>query len=108
MQTTIVETARIRLAARASEADLIAASGRFQTAFLDAQPGFLRRELLKLGEGDYLDLVHWADRQSADAVMELAMNSDPCRAYFALMEMDAHDMGAGVQHYALLASYGSV
>lgn len=107
MQTTIVETARIRLASGASETELIAASDRFQTAFLDAQPGFLRRELLKLGEGDYLDLVHWADRQAADAVLELAMNSAPCRAYFALMEMDATDMGAGVQHFAVLASYGS-
>ena len=108
MQTQIVETARIRLRTGASESDLIAASGRFQTAFLDAQPGFLRRELLKLGEGDYLDLVHWSDRQAADAVMEVAMNSDDCRAYFALMDMDANEVGTGVQHYTSLASYGSI
>jgi hypothetical protein len=108
MQTTIVETARIRLRDGATEADLIAASDRFQGAFLNGQPGFLRRELLKLDDSDFLDLVHWADRQAADRVMEAAMASDQCRAYFALMDMDAADPGAGVRHYASLAVYGSL
>jgi hypothetical protein len=108
MQTPIVETARIRLRDGATEADLIAASDRFQQSFLDAQPGFLRRELLKLDEGDYLDLVHWSDRRAADAVMDIAMNSDQCRAYFALMDMETDQAGAGVQHYASLATYGSM
>jgi hypothetical protein len=40
--------------------------------------------------------------------MEAAMASDQCRAYFALMDMDAADPGAGVRHYASLAVYGSL
>ena len=40
MQNPVVETARIRLREGVSEAELIAASNHFQTAFLDAQPGF--------------------------------------------------------------------
>lgn len=108
MQTRIVETARIRLRAGVSESDLVAASDRFQSAFLDAQPGFLRRELLRLDDREYLDLVHWTDQEAADAVMERAMTSNQCRAYFALMETGTADIGAGVRHYASLAAYGSV
>lgn len=107
MQTLTVETARIRLRADAREADLIAASDRFQTAFLDQQPGFRRRELLRLGDRDYLDLVHWTDRAAADAAMVRAMTSPDCRAYFALMDMDAPDSGAGVSFHDSLALYGT-
>jgi heme-degrading monooxygenase HmoA len=108
MHKTIVETARIRLREGVTETDLVTASDRFQEAFLDAQPGFLRRELLRLDDREFLDLVHWRDRQAADAVMERAMNSDHCRAYFALMEMETADAGDGVRHYASLATYGSL
>jgi heme-degrading monooxygenase HmoA len=108
MPQNIVETARIRLRPGASEAELIAASDRFQKAFLDAQPGFVRRELLRLDDREFLDLVHWRDRAAADAVMERAMDSEHCRAYFALMEMGTAEVGEGVRHYASLATYGSL
>lgn len=108
MPNTIVEMARIRLREGVSEAELVAASDRFQKAFLDSQPGFLRRELLRLDEREFLDLVHWRDRDAADAVMERAMNFDHCRAYFALMDMDKAEVGGGVRHYASLATYGSI
>ncbi len=107
MSQTIVETARITLAPGRSEADLLAASAAFQSAFLDGRPGFLRRELLKAGEGAYLDLVHWQSQAAADAVMAEAMTSEACGAYFAVMDMGAADPTAGVAHYASLATYGA-
>ena len=107
MQNPVVETARIRLREGVSEAELIAASNRFQAAFLDSQPGFLRRELLRLDGRDYLDLVHWRDRAAADAVMERAMSSTDCHAYFAVMDLGTGDPAEGVRHYASLATYGA-
>lgn len=107
MSRPVVETARITLAPGRSEADLIAASAAFQTAFLDAQPGFLRRELLKLDDRRFLDLVHWDSRAAADAVMAAAMASEACHAYFAVMDMGSGDPAEGVEHYASLATYGA-
>jgi len=34
--------------------------------------GFLRRELLKHGYGEYADLVHWRDQAAAEAIMATA------------------------------------
>jgi hypothetical protein len=102
---TTVETARIRLHDSATEADLIAASHRFQQEFLSAFPGFLRRELLHAGGRDYLDLVHWASPEAAGAVMEAARQSPACAAYFAVMDMGDGDPTAGVAHYRSLAVY---
>lgn len=103
--TMIVETARIRLRDGAGEADLVRASDRFQQEFLDRQPGFVRRELLRLDARTYLDLIHWRDRAAADAVMALAMQSDACLRYFSVMDMSAADDRDAVSHYAVLACY---
>ncbi len=102
---TTVETARIRLLDSATEADLIAASDRFQAEFLSTFPGFLRRELMHAGGHDYLDLIHWATPEAAQAVMEAAKQSPACAAYFAVMDMGNGDLTAGVAHYRSLAVY---
>lgn len=103
---TTVETARIRLHANATETDLIAASDRFQTEFLSTYPGFLRRELMHAGGRDYLDLIHWASPEAAHSVMEAAMKSPACAAYFAVMDMGDGDPTAAVAHYRSIAVYG--
>src|SRR5882672_25390 len=54
----------------ASEADLLVASERFQRDFLDKRPGFIRRELLRLDDRNYLDLVHWRNAADATSVLQ--------------------------------------
>lgn len=102
--SAIIEWASFRLADGRSEADLIAASDTFQEAFLQRQPGFLRRELLRTPDG-YADLVHWRSEAEADAVMKVAMESPACLAYFAVMAAVA-DPAAGVSHHRSLRQYG--
>lgn len=106
MNRNVVEMARIRLRPGAAEADLLAASNRFQDDFLTAQPGFLRRELLRVSERDYFDLVHWRSAEAAAAAMELAGQSPACRAYFAVMAEGTAEAGEGVTLCHSLATYG--
>lgn len=106
MPSAIVETAVIILRSGVSEADLVAASDRFQREFLNDRKGFLRRELLKLAEGGgHMDLIHWADEEAAEAVMAEAATSPACQAYFSIMEMDPANPNEGVRHYRSLAAY---
>ena len=51
MTQTIVEMAKFKTRTGVTEADLLAASAAFQESFLDQQPGFVRRELLRVGRG---------------------------------------------------------
>jgi len=106
MTAPTVEMAKIKLLAGKSEAELVAASEQFQREFLNKQPGFLRRELLRLDEGNYLDLVHWRSAADANAVMEHIMTSPSCLAYFAVMDMDPDKPDEGVTHYTSLVTYG--
>lgn len=105
MSQTIVETAIITLREGVTEAELIAASHAFQRDFLKGRKGFLRRELLKLEGGGYMDLLHWENREAADAIMQAACESHACGAYFALMAMDPNNPAEGVTHYQSLAVY---
>ena len=107
MSKPIVEVATIRLKPGAAEADLVTASDAFQN-FLGAVDGFIRRELLKRGETEYADLVHWRSQADADAMMAAAATSSECAAYFALMDIDGSDPSEEVRHFTSLATYGAL
>ena len=104
MTVVTLEVAKIRLRADASEADLLGASERFQRDFLDKQPGFIRRELLRLDDRNYLDLVHWRNAADATSVLQHTADSPSAQAYFSLMETDPGK--PALTHYASMATYG--
>jgi hypothetical protein len=104
LHMTTVETARSRLHDSATEADLIAASDRFQREFLSAFPGVLHRELLRAGGRDDLGLIRRASPEAAGAVMGAATQSPACAACFGVMDMGDGDPSAGLAHYRSLAA----
>ncbi|HEY9011332.1 MAG TPA: hypothetical protein VIN06_09955 [Devosia sp.] len=104
MSNGTVEFAHIKLAAGKTEAELVAASNHFQH-FLDQQPGFLSRQLIRSKDGSYADLVHWTSHEAAMAVGEKIASSADCQAYFAVMDFDAANVMEGVSHYDVLAAY---
>lgn len=93
-----IEWAPFRTREGVSEDALLQASLALQDSFLSHQPGFRRRELLRgASDRDWVDLVVWKDRASADRAMLNAAQSPACKTYFQLMEeADAGDPAAGV------------
>ena len=89
----MIEWAPFRLAAGADESALLAASEAIQRDFLQRQPGFVRRELLRGADGQWADLVVWRDRASAAAALRAVESSATCQAYFRLMQ-NATEPGA--------------
>ena len=104
MTVVTLEVAKMRLRPDASEADLFGASERFQREFLDKQPGFIRRELLRLDDRNDLDLVHWRNAADATSVLQRTADSSSAQVYFSLMETDPRK--PAITHYASLATYG--
>jgi hypothetical protein len=105
MTDQVLELAAITLAPGTSEADLLATSDAFQTGFLDNQDGFLRRDMVRKGDGTFLDVILWQSRAHADAVFEKAKSSEIVGKYFGLMQFDAESTEDPVQFHALLKSY---
>jgi hypothetical protein len=102
----VVEWAPFRLAPGAEEAALLEASEILQRDFLQRQPGFVRRELLRGADGQWVDLVVWRDKPSAMLALSAAGSSAACHAYFHLMVGgDTMDASTGVLHLHLVRDY---
>ena len=102
----VVEWAPFRVKAGVDDATLLDASEALQRDFLASQPGFVKRELLRGADGQWVDLVYWRDEASANAIMSAIADSAACQAYFHLMEgADSADPAAGVLHLHRVRSY---
>ncbi len=101
----IIEWAPIKLAAGESEQELLSASETFQRDFLSVQPGFLKRELARKSERDYVDIVHWRSEADAQAIMDKVQSSPACAIYFSVMDMGDGEGTSGVDHFTSLAVY---
>lgn len=104
----VVEWAEFTLKPGVGEAELQRGSEGLERDFLARVPGYLRRELLRVGGGRYADLVWWSSRAEAEKAMAQAAESEACATYFGLMEMNAESADAGVKHYSVVARYGGV
>ena len=104
----VVEWAPFRVVDGVTEQALLAASDSLQREFLARQRGFVRRELLRGADGEWVDLVHWEDEAAAHAVFAAAMESPVCAEYFKLMVMpEGLDLATSVLHFSRVREYES-
>jgi hypothetical protein len=106
MTQHVLELATITLAEGKTEAELLDASEAFQKEFLNHQDGFLRRDMVRRADGTFTDVILWESRAKADAVFERAQHSEAVGVYFAHMKIDPEKMDEGVEHCAVLRSFG--
>lgn len=104
MSQTITVLAPIKLAAGKTEQELLAASEAFEREFVRRQPGVLRRELVRKGEGEYIDIIQFRSAEDMAAIMDLERTSPVCHALFAVMDMTGTS-NCDMAIYASLATY---
>lgn len=100
-----IEWAPFRTKPGVDEAKLLAASERLQADFLSRQDGFIRRELIRRGPGDYVDAVWWRSLDAARKAMTHVEDSPTCAMYFALMSTNDAGAGDGVEHFQSIGTY---
>ncbi|MDX1343649.1 MAG: hypothetical protein R3309_13565 [Reinekea sp.] len=83
----IVEWAPFTLAEGVTEQQLLEAAETIESRFLALQPGYIRRELLKKSEQEWVDLVYWSSQEDAEQAFQKAAESEACGGYFSLMVM---------------------
>ena len=105
MQNPVTILAPIKLAAGKTEADLLAASEKFQTEFVSKEPGVLRRELVRTPDGNYLDIVQFRSAEDVADITEKEKKSAVCGAFFAVMDFSDMDMEAEMEIHQSLATY---
>ena len=105
-QPIALEWAPFTVVAGTDEATLLAAADLVQTEFLSQQPGFIKRELLKGHNNQWVDIVYWNSRAAAEQAARKAATSPVCYQYFALMVgADHDDPNAGMLHFEQVKTY---
>ncbi|SIR62052.1 hypothetical protein SAMN05880566_115182 [Janthinobacterium sp. TND4EL3] len=64
---------------------LLAASAAI-TPVLTRMPGFISRDFGTGEDGQFLDIIHWRDRDAAELAAQQVMLDATCCAYFDLMD----------------------
>ncbi|NOX75988.1 MAG: hypothetical protein GXP17_05115 [Gammaproteobacteria bacterium] len=107
MTKQITVLAPIKLGKGVTEDDLIKASNKFQAEFAGLQPGLVRRELIRTGEGEYLDIIQFRSKEDAEIIIEKEKESPACHEFFAVMDMSEELSGdaGGIPLYQSLATY---
>jgi heme-degrading monooxygenase HmoA len=96
-----IEWVEFRLKIGVTQAQLHQVSDRFQSNFLDLQPGYQKRTLVKLDAGGhYADLVYWASAKEMNNAIASSEKYPVCGEYFALFEIvKAPSLGTPIAPY---------
>lgn len=105
MDKQTVEWAEFQLKKKVSEQELLKASDNLQQEFLQKQPGFIRRELLKKSEGSYVDILWWKTRKYAEQASDKVMQHPACLGYFQLMDADLMNPNEAPTHFLQVKTY---
>lgn len=104
MSNIVTVLAPAKLAKGVTEAQLLAASAKFQKEFVSGEPDVLRRELIKKADGTYIDIVQFTSVEAAHQVIAREMESAVCAEFFSIMDMTgAEDME--IEFHPSLATY---
>ncbi|MFN9110085.1 MAG: antibiotic biosynthesis monooxygenase family protein [Bacteroidota bacterium] len=102
----IVEVAPFTIKQGVTETQLMKASDSLNIQFLEKQRGYIKRELLDEGDRRYLDIIHWATKEDAQAALRASETCQPCSQFFELMEMaNTANPSDGVKHMRSVASW---
>lgn len=107
MSNPVTILAPITLAEGVTETDLLSASATFQTEFVDQEPCILRRELIKKGEREYMDIVQFIDEKSVYEIMEKEQSHPACQAFFALMSFSEEELATPMPIYESLSTHSN-
>jgi hypothetical protein len=88
MSNPVLEIVRFRVKSGVSEADFLAAN-RPTLAYAERQPGYVRRRLARLTEGEYVDVIEWRDMDSAKRAAETFHMAPECQDLMQVLDMES-------------------
>jgi hypothetical protein len=81
----VVEVVLFRLKAGVEDETFLREAAVVQ-AWIEQQPGFISRELLKAPNDQWLDTVRWASLETAERAAAIIMNEDHCMPFMSMID----------------------
>ena len=84
-----------------ADTDAFVAAAAGLAPFLEAQAGFVRRQLLQGDDGQWSDVVHWRTLTEARQAAEVVMQDPRCHPFMGMIEEDGMIMFHFQQVYGM-------
>lgn len=94
IKNQVIEFAPFQLAEGVDESTLFTASDVLQEGFLKQQKGFIKRDLVKIEDGKWADVLYWENRESVEHALKEAPNNPAALGYFQLMAHTEHEVSS--------------
>lgn len=102
----IIEFAPFTLAEGVDESTLMAASDALQAEFLTQQKGFIKRDLVRIADDKWADVLYWDNKESVEQAMQAAPQHPAAIKYFQLMaNTGQNDPAAAMMFLSVVKSY---
>ncbi len=86
MTKVVIEIAQFKLVNDVADQDFLREAEHVQHAFLEKQPGYTDRELLKDEEGQWVDVLHWKTTAQAQAAAQAMLQEPACQGFITLID----------------------
>ncbi len=91
MSNPVIELVSVKTRPGVEEADMLRAADGVM-AFLSKARGFIRRELFRAGENQWVDLIYWNSREEAEAALAQSMNQPSVQEMMSLLDESSLNM----------------
>lgn len=86
MSKVVIEITQFRLVKDVVDQEFLREAEQVQHLFLEKQPGYIDRELLKDEEGQWIDVLHWETIAQAQAAAQAMLQEPACQGFIRMIE----------------------
>ena len=86
MATVVIEITQFTLLKGVDEQEFRDEAEHIQHLFLEKQPGYIDRELLKDAAGQWADVLHWESTAQAQAAAQAMLQEPTCQRFLAMVD----------------------
>ena len=92
MAKVVIEMTQFRLVNDVADQEFLRESEQVQHVFLEKQPGYIDRELLKDEAGQWVDLLHWETAAQAQSAAQSMLAEPACQGFIAMIDLQSITM----------------
>jgi heme-degrading monooxygenase HmoA len=92
MPKVVIEMTQFRLVNDVADQEFLREAEQVQHVFLEKQPGYIDRELLKDEAGEWVDLLHWETAAQARAAAQAMLQEPTCQGFIAMIDLQSITM----------------
>jgi len=86
MTTVVIEITQFTLVKDVAEQEFLREAEHIQYLFLEKQPGYIDRELLKDAAGHWADVLHWETTAQAQAAAQAMLQEPVCQRFLTMID----------------------